>query len=66
MNLGKLRETETGRPGVLQSMGLSRVRHDLEAEHQQLRLKLRESFESSETGGWASSKEARALSEVRC
>ena len=28
MSLGKLRELVIGRPGVLQSMGLQRVRHD--------------------------------------
>ena len=37
MNLGRLQEMVwgTGRPGVLQSVGLQRVRHDLAAEDQQ-------------------------------
>ena len=35
-NLGKLREkVRDGRPGVLQSMGSQRVRHDGATEHQQ-------------------------------
>ena len=34
MNLSKLREiVEDGEPGVLKSMGLQRVRHDLATEH---------------------------------
>ena len=33
MSLSKLQWT--GKPGVLQSMGLQRVRHDLETEEQQ-------------------------------
>ena len=32
MNLSKLREIETGKPGMLQSMGSQRVRHDLMTE----------------------------------
>ena len=36
MSLSKLREiVKTGKPGVLQSMGLQRVRHDLATEEQQ-------------------------------
>ena len=35
MKLGKLQETGTGRPGVLQPMGLQRVGHDLVTEQQQ-------------------------------
>ena len=37
MNLGKLweMERETGKPGVLQSTGSGRVRHNLETEQQQ-------------------------------
>ena len=35
MKLGKLQETGTGRPGVLQPMGLQRVGHDLATEQQQ-------------------------------
>ena len=35
MNLGKLQETvRTKKPGVLQSMGSQRVRHDLATEQQ--------------------------------
>ena len=35
MNLGKLQETVEDRgPGVLQSMGLQRVKHDLATEQQ--------------------------------
>ena len=34
MNLHKLWEWRTGKPGVLQSMGLQRVRHDLVTEQQ--------------------------------
>ena len=34
MNLGKFWETVTGKPGVLQSMGSQRVRHDLVNEQQ--------------------------------
>ena len=34
MNLHKLREWRTGKPGVLQSMGLQRVRHNLVTEQQ--------------------------------
>ena len=34
MNLGKLLEMGTGRPGVVQSMGLQRVRHYLPTEKQ--------------------------------
>ena len=34
MNLGKLQETGTGRPGVLPSMGSQRVRHDWATEQQ--------------------------------
>ena len=33
--LGKLREIGKGRPSMLQSMGLQRVRHDLATEQQQ-------------------------------
>lgn len=38
MNLGKLQETvrETGKPGVLQSMGSQRVGHDLATKQQQI------------------------------
>ena len=32
VNLGKLRETGTGRPGMLQLVGLQRVEHDLATE----------------------------------
>ena len=32
MKMGKLQEIGTGRPGVLQSMGLQRLRHDLATE----------------------------------
>ena len=32
MNLSKLQELVTGKPGVLQSMRLQRVRHDLATE----------------------------------
>ena len=36
MNLSKLQKiVKTGKPGVLQSMGLQRVRHDLATEQQQ-------------------------------
>ena len=35
LSLGKFREIGTGRPGILQSMGSQRVRHDLAAEQQQ-------------------------------
>ena len=35
MNLGKFREMATGKPGMQQSMGLQRVRHDLVTEQQQ-------------------------------
>ena len=35
MNLGKLWEIETGRPGVLQSMGSKRLGHDMVTEQQQ-------------------------------
>ena len=34
MNLGRLPEMVTGRPGVLQSIGLRRVGHDLMTEQQ--------------------------------
>ena len=37
MNLSKLQETgEDGGPGMLQSMGLQRVRHNLATEQQQM------------------------------
>ena len=43
MNLGKLQEmVGTGRPGVLQSMGLKRVRHNWAAEQQQEASETRE------------------------
>ena len=35
MNLSKLQEIKTGKPGVLQSMGLQRVGYDLMTEQQQ-------------------------------
>ena len=37
MNLSKLQElVTTGEPGILQSMGLQRVRHDFLTQHQQV------------------------------
>ena len=38
-----LRQWKTGKPGVLQFMGLQRVRHDLETEQQQQRIGIRKS-----------------------
>ena len=35
MNLSKLQDTGTGKPGILQSMGLQRAGHDWETEQQQ-------------------------------
>ena len=38
MSLSKLREIRTGDPGLLQSMGSQRVRHNLETEQQKQSL----------------------------
>ena len=35
MSLSKLQEIVKGKPGMLQSMGSQKVRHDLETEQQQ-------------------------------
>ena len=38
MSLSKLRQLKTGKPGMLQFMGLQRVRHDLEIEQKHVLL----------------------------